>query len=105
MTRKPELICINETHLSRTVEHVALEGYSLVARRDRSDGRQGGGIAAFALTSIAERISLVQSSDDAERFWLMAHTDQGPYLVGVWYRPPDPGECGTIATFKTDTLH
>ena len=74
----------------------------MVSRRDRSDGRQGGGIAAFALTSIAERISLVQSSDDAERFWLMAHTDQGPYLVGVWYRPPDPGECGTIATFKTE---
>ena len=48
MTEKPDLVCINETFLYRAVEAIALEGYSLVARRDRNDGRKCGGIAAFA---------------------------------------------------------
>ncbi len=102
MDEKPDLICVNETFLNRTVEHIELEGYSLVARRDRGDGRQGGGIAAFASTGIAERVTLIQSSDDAERFWLMVHADQGPHLVGVWYRPPAPGEVATVTTLKTE---
>ena len=32
----------------------------------------------------------------------MVHADQGPHLVGVWYRPPAPGETGTVATFKAE---
>ena len=102
LQEKPDLICVNETFLDRTVEHLTLEGYTLVARRDRNDGRQGGGIAAFATSDIAERVTLIQSSDDAERFWLMVHADQGPHLVGVWYRPPAPGETGTVSTFKAE---
>ena len=47
-------------------------------------------------------MTLIQRSDDAEKFWLMVHADQGPHLVGVWYRPPAPGETGTIATFKAE---
>ena len=102
MKEKPNLICVNETFLDRTLEHLTLEGYTLVARRDRNDGRQGGGIAALAASDIAERVTLIQSSDDAERFWLMVHADQGPHLVGVWYRPPAPGETGTVTTFKSE---
>ena len=102
MKEKPNLICVNETFLDRTLEHLTLEGYTLVARRDRNDGRQGGGIAALAASDIAERVTLIQSSDDAERFWLMLHADQGPHLVGVWYRPPAPGETGTVTTFKSE---
>ena len=41
LKEKPDLICVNETFLDRTLEHRTLEGYSLVARRDRSDGRLG----------------------------------------------------------------
>ncbi len=26
----------------------------------------------------------------------MLHTDTGPYLIGVWYRPPDQGEIESI---------
>ena len=32
----------------------------------------------------------------------MVHADQGPHLVGVWYRPPAPGETGTVTTFKVE---
>ena len=93
---------MNETFLDRTIEHISLEGYALIARRDRADGRKCGGIAAFALTTISERVTLVESSQDAERFWLLVHANQGPHLVGVWYRPPAPGEIATIDTFKTE---
>ena len=102
MPARPDLICVNETFLDRTTEHVWIEGYSLIARRDRDDGRKCGGIAAFALSNIAERVTLVQSSEDAERVWLMVHADHGPHLVGVWYRPPIPGETSTIETFQTE---
>jgi hypothetical protein len=102
MNEKPDLICVNETFLDRTIEYISLEGYALIARRDRADGRKCGGIAAFALTTIAERVTLVESSQDAERFWLLVHANQGPHLVGVWYRPPAPGEIATIDTFKKE---
>ena len=59
MKEKPNLICVNETFLDRTLEHRTLEGYTLVARRDRNDGRQGGGIAALAASDIAERVTLI----------------------------------------------
>ena len=102
MDEKPDLICVNETFLSRAIEHISLEGYELIARRDRSDGRKCGGIAAFALIKIAQRVTLVQSSENAERFWMLVHANHGPQLVGVWYRPPAPGETATIDTFKTE---
>ena len=102
MQERPDLICVNETFLDRTVEHIILEGYTVIARLDRSDGRKCGGIAALALTNIAERITLVESSQKAERFWFLIHAQQGPQLVGVWYRPPAAGEVATIETFKTE---
>ena len=40
MQERPDLICVNETFLDRTVEHIILEGYTLIARLDRSDGRK-----------------------------------------------------------------
>ena len=102
MGQKPDLICVNETFLNRTTEHISIEGYSLIARRDRSDGRKCGGIAAFAASNISQRVTLVESSENAERVWLLVHANQGPHLVGVWYRPPNPGEVATIDTFKTE---
>ena len=96
------MVCVNETFLNKAVEDVDLEGYTLVGRRDRSDGRAGGGIAAFAFSNIAERISLINTSDCAERFWLLVHAEQGPHLVGVWYRPPNPGEVQTVNSFKAE---
>ena len=92
----PALICLNETFLDESVEDVVLEGYSIVARRDRSDGRKCGGVAVYALDSIARRVTLVEKSKSCERVWLVLHTDTGPYLLGDWYRPPQPGDISSI---------
>ena len=48
MNEKSDLICVNETFLDRTIEHISFEGYALIARRDRADGRKCGGIAALS---------------------------------------------------------
>ena len=91
-----------ETFLDKVVEHIMLKGYALIAQRDRNDERQGGGIAAFAASAIAEHVASIQSSADAERSWFMLHADQGPHLVGVWYRPPAPSETATVTTCKAE---
>ena len=59
-------------------------------------------IAAFARSAIAERVTLIQSSDDAGKFLRIEDADEGPRLVGVWYKPPAPGETGTVTKFKAE---
>ena len=65
MEDRPDLICVNETFLDRTIAHITLDGYALIARLDKSDGRKYVGIAAFALEHISERITLVKNSENA----------------------------------------
>ena len=104
MSRQPAAVCVNESFLDASIGFVELEGYSIVARRDRKDGRQGGGVIVFARTDIANRLTLVEESMEAERVWLLLHSTTGPYLICAWYRPPDPGEVGSINTLRAEWL-
>jgi len=92
----PTLVCLNETFLDESIEEVLLEGYTIVARRDRDDGRKGGGVAVYALDAVCRQFAMAEKSESSERVWLVIHTDTGPYLLGVWYRPPSPGELASI---------
>ena len=75
-----------------------LGGYNLVARRDRNDGRSGGGILCFAAASICARMILCEHSADYERSWLTIYLEIGLIFFGVWYRPLVRGEvCYIIA--------
>ena len=67
MPSPPSLVCLHETFLNRSIEDICLEGYQLVARRDRDDGRKCGGVAVFAEASIAERVTLLERSRTSER--------------------------------------
>ena len=67
MAHKPDVICVNEAFLNGTIEHVNIEGSSLIARRDISDRRKCYGIAAFALSYISQRVTSVDNSENAER--------------------------------------
>ena len=58
----PALVCLNETFLDQSVENVPLEVYDVVAHRDRTDGRKGGGVAVYASTSLANRATMVVRS-------------------------------------------
>lgn len=102
MREKPALVCINETFLDPSVGEVTLEGYQLVGRRDRNNGRKGGGIIVFAAKEIVVYMTLVKISKESERLWILVHSDLGPYLVAAWYRPPVQGEVHSIRSFKSE---
>ena len=81
------LVCLNETFLDESVGDgaVTLGGYNLVARRDRRDGRCGGGIACFALAAASARITFCEHSMEHERSLLTIHSEIGSLLCGVWF--------------------
>ena len=76
----------------------------LIGRRDRQDGRNCGGVDAFAMTEVSGSITLLEASATSERLWFVVHSDLGPYLVGAWYRPPVQGEVETIRTLREEWL-
>ena len=71
---------------------VVLSGYTAVARRDRDDGRAGGGAIIFARDAFADYVTLLKVSGSCERVWVLVHSLQGPILVCIWYRPPAAGD-------------
>ena len=64
---KPSLLCLNETFLDKAILDLATPSYDLVVRRDRNDGRQCGGVAVYALTSVAPSVTVCGISPVAER--------------------------------------
>ena len=99
---KPFLVCVNETFLDESIENLQLGGYQLVSRRDRCDGRQGGGIALFAANEIASQVVLLEHASAHERSWHTIHSNIRPILCGVWYRPPLSGEIASIQTCEAE---
>ena len=100
----PDIVCLTETHLDPSVGEIALTGYDLISRRDREDGRTGGGIAVFALKAISSSIVHIESSTDSERAWHIVHGTQCSFLLGCWYRPPKPGDITSISSFDDDLV-
>ena len=98
LTTGPAMICLNETFLDEGVrdDQVWLGGYTLASRRDRQDGRGGGGILCFVADRFAQHIVFREHSEVHERSWHIIHSDIGPILCGVWYRPPCSGEIDSI---------
>ena len=95
MKQRPSILCLNETFLDQSVGDVEIEGYKLISRLDRRDGRKCGGIAVYALQSVASQATFLFHSKQHERTWMLVHTDRGAYLLGSWYRPPG-GETESI---------
>ena len=100
--RPPAIVCLNETFLDKSTKLVELEGYEVSARRDRQDGRKCGGVLVFSRADIARNVTLLEKSGQSERLWLCLHTDQGPYHLCAWYRPPNPGETQTIESWERE---
>ena len=101
----PDVICLTETHLGKATEELSLEGYSVVSRRDRDADAERGGVLVFALESIKERTVELEVAKAAERIWVVLHTNHGPYLLGIWYRPgcgDGRGEVTSILSLKEE---
>ena len=93
-------MALTETFLDASVKApTLLLGYVLIGRRDRGGLRQKGGILLFARQEFAKNVVCCATSEVAERLWAVVHTDIGPVLFGVWYRPPCHGEVASIKSF------
>jgi len=89
-----DLIAIAETWWDEFHDwSVAIDGYRLFSR-DRQRKR-GGGVALYIKKWIElEELSLKHSHEQVESLWVRIR-DRGNkrnLVVGVYYRPPDPGE-------------
>ena len=102
--RKPEVLCVNESFLDKSTKDSALtlEGYDLVARRDRTDNSAWGGVLVWSRREVCNSVVLLETSETAERVWLTLHTNSGPYLLCAWYRPPGRGQLETVSTFREE---
>ena len=98
MNPAPTFVGLIETLLNKSAAdgQVQLAGYHLVSRRDRRDGRKGGGVALFVKEEHRACVNLLKHSDNSERSWYLVHTAQGPLLLGLWYRPPNKGEVASV---------
>jgi len=92
---KIDICCVTETWLNNDIptEAVDIDGF-VFHRHDRSDGRQGGGVAAY----VRDDLSCVHLADlespSTETLWLLFRGQRMPrsmshLLIGVIYHPPD----------------
>lgn len=102
LEERPCVVCLNETFLDASVAHISVPGYAVVSRRDRRDGRLGGGILTLVRADLEALAVQVLVSEDAERSWILFHTARGPVLVCNWYRPPNPGDVSCILSWRQE---
>ena len=87
------ILLLQETWLSESIEEVQIARFYVVGRLDRSVGPKAGfgGVAVCARNSIVN-IGLLSYSKTAERMWCFLHSNLGMFLIGNWYIPPDDGD-------------
>ena len=73
----PSFICLTETWLTRSTALAVLPGYSTIIRRDRDDGRLGGGVIIFARDTLIKNVVPIYTSIIAERVWCLIYSDTG----------------------------
>ena len=96
-TYNPDICGICETWLDEhNCKHLVFQNYSLVHRRDRPGGALGrvnhGGVVLFRRSLHAPVVTFLEESPIAERIWARVETDLGPFLRGLWYRPPNSSD-------------
>ena len=88
---KFDILAITESHLSEDIsdDEIAITGYK-TARRDRNDGRKGGGTVIY----VAEYLDAYERQDidvnnSLEAAWIDVTVASQRLLVASIYRPPD----------------
>lgn len=93
-TNSIDVCCITESWLNNEIptEAVDIEGY-VCYRRDRQDGRQGGGVVCYVRDDQPFCLLKPADDDEVESLWLLYRQPRMPramshILVGVVYHPP-----------------
>ena len=105
MPERPLLVALTETWFDASTGAICLTRYSLTSRRDRGDGRQGGGVALFAASAFADNVVFIAHPGGYERSWHILHTSVGPLSFCVWYRHPAKELNGIWTFVKEFTTH
>lgn len=88
-TYSPQIVAVSETWF-KSISITNVKGYNLY-RKDRSDGRRGGGVCLY----IDEKIDSFELNDAGfnlskiEQIWVVVNFNCEKYLVGCLYRPND----------------
>ena len=98
----PDFVALVETFLDPSVSNPQLPGYVEIGRRDRGSRRQKGGVIIFVREALANYVVHLCNSKNAERIWVIIHSDQGPILLGFSYRRPSYGEIKSIRSLKIE---
>lgn len=99
-TDQPDIIALTETWLDDSIEHVPTPSYYLMSRRDRADGRAGGGVCFY--THIRCRCAtFIAHSASVEWSWHHLVTGGILVLLGIWYRPRD-AELSDVTCFANE---
>ena len=100
---KIDIACITESWLNDSVptEVVDISGYDCF-RRDRCDGRRGGGVACYVRNNVSCRKLDILDSDDTESLWLLHRASRMPknvshIAIGIIYHPPKADSSVTIS--------
>ena len=83
---QPHLVLLQETWLDASVEQIAITGYYVVSRRDRSTDSNRGGILTLARADF-NHIAQIANSKTEERSWHYLNLEPENILIGNWYRP------------------
>lgn len=90
-TTPADIICLTETWLSSNDLDSVL-GFSddyVIIRKDRHQGRRGGGVLAAVKTSLSPvRLPTPEPADDLELVWISIKLGSESFLLGLLYRPP-----------------
>ena len=85
-----DILAITESHLSEDIsdDEIAINGYK-TARRDRNDGRKGGGaVIYFAEYLDAYERQDIDVNNSLEAVWIDVTVASQKLLVASMYRPP-----------------
>ena len=97
-TQTPHIVAITETWFKNT-SLSQIDGYTLY-KKDRNDGRRGGGVAFYVDSSINSYESNEKNFKNCniEHIWVIIERGKDKYLLGCIYRPPDLIDLAEIET-------
>ena len=81
------MVLVQETWLDASYEHMVLPNFQVLARRDRSDGANRGGVISYIRSDLNNVIAYKESLQ-AERMWHLVQRDSGNVAICNWYLPP-----------------
>ena len=91
-TNNPDVFCVTETWFTNESD-VNVNGYNIY-RKDRSNGKKGGGVSIYTRNSMQTFDVNDQdlNNQSIEQVWICINCNEEKILVGCMYRPPDSSQ-------------